>query len=418
MMSTGVKRAISEDGMSETTDSIQRDSVDFVLHDPLSSGFLSKYCDQHFCSENMRFIVDIDRYEDQFHRDKKSWPKKHWRELDVELNIINNTIEMKNADYNFDESFFFPLINGEYISPQTWPSNVISRDSIQETVIQIWETYLAKDAKYWICISLNILLNTIQRIKHIHLYGKGVFAEALFDPVKTIHRDIYPRFITAEEFRLMKQYIATAESLPNASKLKLAKPPSIIFSRYNPRDIERGEIAFTLQDLVEDHILYSEFLKYLEKIVSMENLLCLRAIHIFREAITSKNRELKASAVDHAWTIYKFFVAAGSSYEISISYALRKDLMRKLADPTTSMFEAMEQSALSALRTHYQTYTTTKEYGELGKVCVARRASVVAASSATAGGGGGGSGENNTAGHTNKSAIGKVDYCSVCCDLI
>lgn len=397
----GVKRATSDDGMSEATDLLQKDSVDYVLHDPLSSGFLSKYCDAHFCSENMRFIVDIDRYEDQFHRDKKSWPKKHWRELDIELNIANKTVEMKNADYNFDESFFFPLINGEYITTQDWPSTVITRDSIQEMVIQIWETYLAKDAKYWICISLNILLNTIQRIKYVHLYGKEVFEEALIDPVKTIHRDIYPRFVTAEEFRLMKQYIASTESLPNASKLKLAKPPSIIFTRYNPRDIERGEIRFTLQDLVEDHILYTEFLKYLEKIVSMENLLCLRAINIFKEAIVSKSREEKASALDHAWTIYKFFVAAGSSYEISISYALRKDLMRKLADPTVNMFEAMEQSAFSALRTHYQTYTTTKEYQELGKVCVAKRASVVAsstASSSTANAGGASSNKSSSVG--------------------
>lgn len=364
--------------MSETADMNQRDTVDFVLHDPLSSGFLSKYCDAHFCSENMRFIVDIDRYEDQFHRDKKSWPKKHWRDLDIELNIVNRTTDMKNSNYNFDDSFFFPLINGEYIKDDLWPSSVITRDSIQEMVIQIWETYLAKDAKYWICISLNILLNTVQRIKYIHLYGKEVFEEALMDPVKTIHRDIYPRFATSEEFRLMKQYVASTESLPSAAKLKLMKPSCVIFNRYNPRDIERGDIRFTLQDLIDDMILYSEFQKYLEKIVSMENLLCLRAIIIFKDAIGSRDKEERAMALEHAWTIYKFFIAAGSSYEVSISYVLRKDLMRKLADPSSGMFEAIEQSALSALRTHYYTYTTTKEYQDLHKVCIAKRASVVA----------------------------------------
>jgi hypothetical protein len=381
------------------------ETIDFILHDPICSGFLSKYCDAHFCSENMRFITEIDRFQDQFHRDKHSWTKKSWRTIDSEIDL-QKTVFSDATVFDIDRDFVQNLKDGLLISADLWPSKVITREAIEESILKIWETFLAKDAKYWICTPSSALLNTIRRIKMIHIYGKEVFLEALIDPVKTIQKDIFPRFVNSEECRAMKNALNSLESLPCATSLKLPKPPSVIFTRYQMKEIEKNIVKFTLSDLIDDQILYGEFLKYLEKIVSCENLLCLRAITLFKEAAARANpssvgpngggspllspgqansaatggpinvAEEKARAFEYAWVVFRFFIASGSAYEISVSYRKKKDVMRRLADPTYHLFDSIEQSALSALKSHYASYVLTKEYNELNRVVLTRRNSV------------------------------------------
>ena len=114
-------------------------------------------------------------------------------------------------------------------------------------------------------------MNTIKRMQLVHYYGPDVFAETLFDPIKTIQRDIYPRFVQSEEYRTMKRCQGALEPLPCASKLKLPRPRSTVWTRYRERDIERGNVEFTLDDLLEDRTLYAEFSRFLEQIVALEN---------------------------------------------------------------------------------------------------------------------------------------------------
>jgi hypothetical protein len=356
-----------------------RDSIDFIVHDPLASGFLSKYCEAHYCSENINFITEIDRFQDEFIRDKVNWASRgNWRTIDAEINLANAAFTDAN-NFDIQRDFVVPLKDGSLISKELWPSKIISRDSIIESIISIWDNFLAKDAKFWICIPSTALLNTMRRIKFIHLYGKEVFSEALKEPIKTIEKDIHPRFIGSEEYRLMISSIKNCSESPAlAANLKLSKPPFIILQRYTLKEIGKNVIKFKLSDLIDDQILYGEFLVYLEKIVSSENLLCLRAIRIFKDSITSQSREEKSKAFDHAWIVYKYFVASGSPYEISIAARRKKEVMRQLASPTERIFDAIEQSALSVLKTHYANYQLTKEYSELCKMVIAKRNTIVA----------------------------------------
>ena len=62
-----------------------KDSVEYHLHEPISAGFLLKYCEAHYCSENMRFITEVDRFKDHFHRDRSAWPLTPWKQLDLDL---------------------------------------------------------------------------------------------------------------------------------------------------------------------------------------------------------------------------------------------------------------------------------------------------------------------------------------------
>lgn len=356
---------------------VTRDAIDHIVHEPLSSGFLSKYCDNHFCSENIKFITEIDRFQDQFLRDKVSWTRGSWRTIDVEIDIRNAAFSDSNFD--IDRDFIAPLKEGRLIPAELWPSKILSREAIVESIIKIWDTFLAKDAKYWICIPSSALMNTMRRIKLLHIYGKEVFMEALKDPIKTIEKDIYPRFLVSDEYKLMMSCLKNfAEPSPAASNLKLSKPAFIILQRYQLIEIEKNLIKFTLQDLIDDQILYGEFLKYLEKIVSSENLLCLRAIRIFKESFLSTIPTEKSKAFDNAWIVYRYFIASGSPFEISISHRKKKEVMRRLADPHLHIFDSIEQSAFSALKTHYSSYVMTKEFNELYRIIVHKRNSITA----------------------------------------
>eukprot|EP01039_Chlorochromonas_danica_P000004 gene4-4_t len=355
-------------------------SMDFMVHEPIRSGFLLKYCNAHFCSENMRFVVEVDRFRDLFHVDKSSWPsRKHWKQIDLDHNLVTPEVD----DFNPERDFLIPLREGRFFNEDAWPSKRLPLVTVRSSVEFIWSEYLAENAPYWICIPLKILVNTVKRLKLIHVYGREVFSEALLDPVKTIQRDIQPRFLASEDYRNLRQLLNSLDPLPCAQSLKLPKPPHVIYSRYDMRTLESGEARFTMDDLIDDRILFPEFLKYLEQCVSSENLRCMRAIQVYKEARGSSDNKEQSLAVDYAWTIYKFFVAPGSAYGISISHRRLKEVMRALASPNLNTFEAVEQSALSALKVHFDTYKTTKEYSQLYKIVLSRKDSGVLAAIAS-----------------------------------
>lgn len=393
------------------------ESVEYVLQDPISSGFLLSFCDSHYCSENMRFLIEIDRFKDQFMRDKKAWDrKKNFLNYDAELGIIKPEIE----EVDLEGLFMSQLNSPDFIPVETWPSDLINRESIREYLVRIFNMFIVNDAKYWICMPHSCLVNTLKRIKHIHVYGREVFGETVIDPIKTIRRDIFPRFIVSEQYKLLSTYKSSLDHLPQGNKLRLTKPNYVILQRYALAEIITKSVKFTLADFIDDRFLYSEFNKYLEKIVSCENLYCVRAIRVYKElyknyltmaqggassgpgkdyapdgksisvktsttgtlrgdfnstknnlykVIPTANRiqleEHRRIILEYAWNIFKFFVAPGSAFEISVAYRIKKEVMRTLANPQLHTFDNIERSAYSSLKVHYSSFVNTKEYTAL-----------------------------------------------------
>ena len=60
--------------------------------------------------------------------------------------------------------------------------------------------------------------------RQVHLYGPEVFEEACLDPIKTMKKDILPRFLTSSVFRRMVEDVAMWEPPPPASDLKVPPP--------------------------------------------------------------------------------------------------------------------------------------------------------------------------------------------------
>lgn len=407
------------------------DDLDFYLHDPICSGFLSLFCDNHLCSENMQFIMEIDRFKDFFHRDLKAFNRKrrHRKDEDeIETELIDDKISTNGDDKNVNilsvlnrlnnkennltkytnintqinirhlESEFSVLLNSpNFISKENWPSEIINKDAVQAHLIYIWDTFMHQESKYWICLPYNLFISTLDKMCSIHIYGPNVFNDALLDPAKTIQKDIYPRFLYSQEFKLMKKYIEIIKTIPLARDFKYVPPRyAIVFKRYSLNALQRNDVRYTLRDLIDDTILFPEFMKYLQQVFSSENLLCVRAIVMFKESIDIKilreknkgkkqkeedrrrmshshshshlddeKKDINEIVMENAWNVYRYFVAPSSPYEVSLAYHYKKNVMRSLANPTKNMFDEIENSALSALKTHYNNFLGTKQYAAL-----------------------------------------------------
>lgn len=210
---------------------VNLESINNLIHEPICSGFLYKYCEAHYCSENIRFIIEVDKFRDFFLSETMFW-NKTGREIDKELDLENEGEDRVNTKDRARE--LQQLIDAESLTNEAcWPSQKVSRCAVETMAKHIWNTFLSDQAEYQICVPSKVLWNTMRRMRHMHLYGREVFLEALGEPAKTIHRDIYPRFRGSEQMRALRRRMQEVESLPPSSELRLPALPLVVgHSRY------------------------------------------------------------------------------------------------------------------------------------------------------------------------------------------
>ena len=101
-------------------------SVDQCVGNSLCTGYLLKFCDSEFNSENLRFLIAVDSFRDQIfaieHENHITW-KKSWKELD-EIYLSISEDEVRNLKQNFVWKSSFP------------------QDSFFKLVDNIWDTFL------------------------------------------------------------------------------------------------------------------------------------------------------------------------------------------------------------------------------------------------------------------------------------
>lgn len=342
------------------------DSIHDLIHEPICSGFLFKYCEAFYCSENIRFVMEVDKYRDFFAQENVAW-QKGWKELDTEL-------DFRAQDGSFHENvrakikMIEELIESETLIMETdWPSKKISPVDVEHMLRDIWNTFLSDKAVTQICVPSIVLWNTMRRMRRVHLYGREVFHEALLEPIRTIFRDIYPRFRNSEHMVVLRRRMHEIENLPMSSELSLKPLPNTILNRYTPAELEMG-VQFTLSDMLEDKTCFKEFFRYLQSCILSENLRFIRALQIYKEHICSSDAPTRRAGVEWAWQLYKFFIAPYSAFEISVSHQARRDIMRQLADPNTNTFDTIERTTMELLRVHFNTFRTKKDFANLGTI--------------------------------------------------
>jgi hypothetical protein len=317
-------------------------SIESIIENPICRGYLLKFSESQFNSENINFVSAVERFRDTFFAvDRNMWTS-NWRDIDREV--------------AYDEE------KGNVLS-DTWNSaiNVIS---VKIHIDLILEEYVLDHAQHQICLSGQIVSRTKKRMNLLHLYGPFVFDEAVLDPIKTMKKDVLPRFLQSKDFRTMIDSVASCDPLPPASNLSLP-PPTKYVLRSNPVEYFIDGREFTLVQLLQGEVLYTNFRVFLERNHCSENLICVRMIDYFEE-LKSKKDDLEAD--EFAWTIYQYFVAPGSCFEVCTMYSDRKNVMEALAVPRKGMFSKVRTSAYDVLKTNFSFFEKSDDYRALGKI--------------------------------------------------
>ena len=435
-------------------------TIESLIENNLCCGYLLKFCQREFTAENLMFILGVDEYRDFYAVDGTTVWTNSWKDTDATVKIDEPVVE--GADEVADSGY--------------WPS-ATEKEHAHTAAANLYAKFLSNDSPVQVCISESFMNKTQRRMKLLHMYGPHVFEEACLDPIKTMKKDVIPRFLVSDICDELMNQLALCDPLPittlldvsapeddtalknvelNAGagaedSLKVAKAASngdILKTPTEPKEelqlehmvrfhvfwllvahvvahvhtygpisavtlLAAGFVGpcsflsgpdhtllpfqlpsprlFALSSLlaflrayfpsslshslplsfrpltqsphqVQSKSFYTAFEKYLTEKRCMENLYCLRLISRIEASLQAALLEptnasqMNELAVEDTWDLYRFFVAAGAGYEISMSYVDRKHFMLEVARPLADspVMLKVKNSAVSALFPHFE----------------------------------------------------------------
>lgn len=320
-------------------------SIDEIISHPTCFGFLLQFCRSQHSDENLSFIRDVDEFRDLFIGDNRVWSKQ-WKDTDEALGV---NINMSIDDGEVDEE---------------WTSD-ISKASALSYCEAICQKYLYDNSPSQVCISVESVRRTHRRMKLLSTYGPCVFDEACIDPILTMDRDVLPRLKVSPYAASMISRVASSEPPPAALDLRPPPPENLLLNLCVVESFPDTRM-FSLDEVIGCRDLYLSFLAYLKGsdvkskgASGSDYLLCVRKIDIYEE-LTRMN--CLPEATEEAWEIFRFYGAAGSAFEVSITGLDRKRLMLVMAEPKRGMFREIRQTAYSALQKHFALFRKTEGY--------------------------------------------------------
>ena len=335
-------------------------TIQSLISHPICCGYLLQFCQSEYNAESLSLILEVDDLRDTFAADQDVW-KYDWKDLDKQVILFEKQNGLRDIEKPID---FGDIENvpGKMLKEGTWASHT-DKCTAMGRVESILQKYLSPDSSTQVCISEITIKRTMKRIELLHLYGPEVFEEACLEPIKTMRKDILPRFLNSEIANRMVANVASCEPKPPpASDLKVPPPDSHLLTTSSLESF-RVDRNFLLEEILNCLQLYNEFFFFLKKSQTSENLICVRMIVIFEELM--KNLDLKGAGIQ-AWKIYQYFVAPGSAYEVSIHHVYRKQIMLGMADPKQGMFQNLRRSANEILKVSFDSFTLTEQYRHLG----------------------------------------------------
>jgi Regulator of G protein signaling domain len=316
-------------------------TIQSLISHPICCGYLLQFCQSEYNAESLSLILEVDELRDTFASDQDAW-KYDWKDLDKQVILFEKQNGLRDIDFGDTEN-----VPGKILREGSWASHT-DKCAAMARVESILQKYLSPDSSTQVCISEITIKRTMKRIGLLHLYGPEVFEEACLEPIKTMRKDILPRFLNSEIASRMVQNVASCEPKPPpASDLKVPPP----------------DRNFLLEEILNCLQLDNEFFFFLKKSQTSENLICVRMIVIFEELMNKL--DLRGAGMQ-AWKIYQYFVAPGSAYEVSIHHVYRKQIMLGMADPKQGMFQNLRRSANEILKVSFDSFTLTEQYRHLG----------------------------------------------------
>jgi hypothetical protein len=357
-----------------------------ILADLVKVGFLMVFCESQYCTENIRFVVAVEKYRTLFENDGFVWGK--YQDLD----------ELPKSERK-DK----PVCNDRILE-------------VQKDIKFIDETFLAASAKLEICMPTRIAESTVRRMKEYKCYGPEVFKEACIDPTDTMIKDILPRYVVSQCYQDSLYYVTKMLRLPGPNTIKVT-PPQVSYSELckimdslqTDEDI-RHYTADDVSVFLTDPLLYNQFLKYLTRIHCSENLLCIRSIEIFTalydEYIASGFKEkilstaecarvfeaedmsrktgskppdvtpekmLRTKIIAQAWCVFLYFVTPDACFEVGLSHKLQNSVERNMAAPGRDIFAAVKTSAYKVLAEGFHDFKNSPCFQPVFQMCKDRQ---------------------------------------------
>jgi hypothetical protein len=320
------------------------------------------------------FLMAIEGFHDHLAMDQAIWDPSPWSELDARLDIekhVNAALHSRRTSYMSMTDRDENNINWDSMASDKgkWKSTVLTREAVIKHIRQIWDAFFGKTASFEICIDARMRARTVFRLRNIHLYGMHAFDEATTDPMKTVKKDLLPRFLASQFYRDMKERLKQIEYLPEADTFHIDPPRSSAVAAMDmssPTVVQDLE-SVPLSQIIEDSIMYDALKSYLTSIFASELLLCARCVARYKE-LWSEHTPPPAGArsrsearltvlappgvADLAWVIYAYFIADNSAYEVSLSHRRRRQILQDLAEPTAVMFDRMQAYNIMGLKDH------------------------------------------------------------------
>lgn len=302
------------------------------MDNPKLCSYLALFCREQYNAENLNFWIAVDRFKDKY-SDPKVWCSSF---SDVDVQVSKQPEDFEN-----------------------WPSATVTQEAMETSANDIVDAYLSESAAQQVMLPHVVKTRTEKRLRHLPAYGTTVFDECLIDPIKTMRRDIMPRFIRSP---LYQEMLTVKDYQADNRELVTPHPPSSIIDYLSFEDFQ-GSRTFSLNEIVNDKYLYSVMLKFLQRTFSSENLTCAREIQIYDELLASGELE---SAKRKALDIYHYYLLPGALFEVSSSCNVRKDIALSLADPQPNMFHEVKAGVLEMLKADYNKFSASQEFAELG----------------------------------------------------
>jgi hypothetical protein len=229
----------------------------YWLENPIHCGFLLAFSISQYNSENVKFLMALINFKDHLSMET-AWAKESWREIDRRLNIER---EIRDEDLDY-------LSWDHIIEDKTWTSTKLQMESVVKHIQNIWDEYFSPTAASEICISAMMRARTVFRLRHLHEYGRSVFDEAMGDPLKTVNKDVLPRFLVSGYYHDLQKRLASISPLPPGEAISVSPPQSSLVIKLDMDITPLEELKKTPWRC--DYILYEAFKEYLRSILASE----------------------------------------------------------------------------------------------------------------------------------------------------
>lgn len=350
------------------------------LDNPVHCGYMLTFCESEFNTENLSFIIEVDRLRDNMLIDSRNWQDIGWREIDAEFGFRGNFLRdgttpanKKSGDNDRLTSKAQQHMSFSESSKRDtgiWPSKIVDKSQVEDCVKRIWEEYIEKNSPSQICLSSTVVERTAFRMKYFHIYGPDVFTEAVEEHmVNTVEADTLPRFSNSEICQKMSSLLC---ALYTSDSLHVPRPPNNILKKSTVANLQNK--LFELLEILSDGMLYDCLLRYLKEISAERCLLCLQMICVFENEIEKlqddRSDEIALLVEQYTWSIYRYFLITNSDLEIPLSERDRKEIMRNLAKPVRGMFRSLRIASFEMLEAHFELYSKTEKYLHLNIVLI------------------------------------------------